>query len=263
MEESFGLHEAVVVPDTLGVPEIVAQQVATAAASYLARILRSGGILGVSGGSTLAQVARALHGPRPDDLTVVQLIGQTAFGHGSATSMLNDYDVTRSFAQALGARYQLLLAPAFTEQQAIGEALRAEPMVRQTLETGRRATVAIVGIGALDRTSHLVHAGLLAFEDMQRLAAQGVVGEIGTRFFDIDGQPRGAEFEQRAVGVSLDDLRACPLVIGVAYGEHKARSILGALCGGYVKVLVTDEETAQHVLRLAGADFPVGDQTHP
>jgi deoxyribonucleoside regulator len=251
LEESFDLQEAIVVPDTLGVPSGEGQQVADAAATYLSRILRSGDVIGVSGGTTLARVARALRGFRARDLTVVQLIGQTAIGHDTPVSLLNDYDVTRSFANALGARFYPLPAPAFTEQRAIGEALRAEPMVRQILETGRRANVAVVGIGAIGASSHLVQGSLLTVEDTQCLVTEGAVGEICARFFDIDGCARGAAFEQRIIGVTLRDLQACPVVVGIAYGEHKVPSIVGALRSHAVKVLITDEETARHVLRLA------------
>ncbi len=39
-------------------------------------------------------------------------------------------------------------------------------------------------------------------------------------------------------------------VVGVAGGEAKAEAILGALRGGYVNVLVTDDATARKVLAL-------------
>jgi deoxyribonucleoside regulator len=261
LEEVFGLQEAVVVPDALGLPEGVGQQVASAAATYLNRVLRPGGILGVSGGTTVAQVARALHGYGAVDLTVVQLIGQLAFGEGATALMLDDFEVTRSFAKALDARYQLLLAPAITEQWELGAALRAEPMVRQTLELARQANVAVVGIGSIGPTSHIVQAGRLTADDMSRLAAEGVVGEVCARFFDSEGRPCGATFDQRATGITLDDLRACPLVIAVAYGQHKARSIQGALRSGCLNVLITDEDTAAGVLRLAGAPLPLGEMS--
>ena len=50
------------------------------------------------------------------------------------------------------------------------------------------------------------------------------------------------------VGISLEQLRALDGVIGVAGGEEKVPAILGALRGGYLNVLITDEATAQAVL---------------
>jgi DNA-binding transcriptional regulator LsrR (DeoR family) len=53
------------------------------------------------------------------------------------------------------------------------------------------------------------------------------------------------------VALELGHVRAVPLVIGVASGKHKAAAILGAVRGGYVKVLVTDDVTAKEVLAQA------------
>lgn len=53
------------------------------------------------------------------------------------------------------------------------------------------------------------------------------------------------------VALDLAQLRAVPLVVGVACGRQKAAAILGAVRGGYVKSLVTDDATALAVLALA------------
>jgi hypothetical protein len=53
------------------------------------------------------------------------------------------------------------------------------------------------------------------------------------------------------IAIDLGQLRAVPLVIGVACGKQKAAAILGAARGGYVKSLVTDDVTATEVLALA------------
>jgi hypothetical protein len=37
-------------------------------------------------------------------------------------------------------------------------------------------------------------------------------------------------------------------VVGVSAGQQKSRSVLGALRGGYLDVLVTDQTVAQYVL---------------
>ena len=79
----------------------------------------------------------------------------------------------------------------------------------------------------------------------------GAVGEICTRFFDVDGRPCVTALDRRMVALDLQHLRAIPLVIGVACGKQKAAAILGAVRGGYVKSLVTDDVTATEVLAAA------------
>ena len=50
------------------------------------------------------------------------------------------------------------------------------------------------------------------------------------------------------MSTSLEDLRMLENVIGVAGGLSKVDAILAALRGGYVDILITDEETAQALL---------------
>jgi DNA-binding transcriptional regulator LsrR (DeoR family) len=80
----------------------------------------------------------------------------------------------------------------------------------------------------------------------------GAVGEICSKFFDAAGEPCVTSLDRRMVALDLKQLRAVPLVVGVAYGEQKATAILAAVRGRYVKSLVTDDVTAATVLTLAG-----------
>ncbi len=57
----------------------------------------------------------------------------------------------------------------------------------------------------------------------------------------------------RRIGIDLADLTQIPKVTGVAGGLHKVDAILGALRGGFLDVLVTNELTALRLLELEGA----------
>jgi DNA-binding transcriptional regulator LsrR (DeoR family) len=103
-------------------------------------------------------------------------------------------------------------------------------------------------VGTVDLDSFLYHAGYsdeLGIEGLQRL---GAVGDVLGHFFDADGQPVPNPIEERLMALSLDELGGIPTVICAAGGLSKVPSILGALRGGYVSVLITDEETALAML---------------
>jgi DNA-binding transcriptional regulator LsrR (DeoR family) len=51
------------------------------------------------------------------------------------------------------------------------------------------------------------------------------------------------------IGVTFDDLRSVPTVIGLAGGAGKARGVLAALRTGVIDVAVLDAELATEVLR--------------
>jgi len=58
------------------------------------------------------------------------------------------------------------------------------------------------------------------------------------------------DINRRVIGIRLDALPKIDTVIGVAGGSRKGQAILGALRGGYAKVLITDDQAAHKVLAL-------------
>jgi DNA-binding transcriptional regulator LsrR (DeoR family) len=55
------------------------------------------------------------------------------------------------------------------------------------------------------------------------------------------------------MAITLEELRKIPLRIGVTSGKEKAMPILGAINGKYINSLITDEETANELLKLGKA----------
>jgi len=76
----------------------------------------------------------------------------------------------------------------------------------------------------------------------------GAVGDMLGEWFDANGRIVSAATSSRRIGLGLDRLREMPNVVGVAGGRHKAEAVLGAIRGGFLKVLVTDENTAEELL---------------
>jgi DNA-binding transcriptional regulator LsrR (DeoR family) len=57
---------------------------------------------------------------------------------------------------------------------------------------------------------------------------------------------------QRLIALRPDEIRRCDRVIAVAAGQEKIGPIRSVLSGGYVSMLVTDEETATTLLQPDG-----------
>ena len=51
----------------------------------------------------------------------------------------------------------------------------------------------------------------------------------------------------------LDNIRRIPDKIGIASGEKKAVSVIGAIKGGFINILVTDAECAKRLLKYSEA----------
>lgn len=122
--------------------------------------------------------------------------------------------------------------------------------VRQVLDGGKSCDKALVGIGDVTSSASLIAAGALTEKDMEELKRLGAVGDIMSRFFNIEGIPIQHSITDRVISVSLEDLKQVPLRIGCTAGMEKSSTILGALRGGYINALVTDEQTAHETLRF-------------
>ena len=84
--------------------------------------------------------------------------------------------------------------------------------------------------------------------DLQRLEKEGAVGDICSHVIDFDGNICDSELDARTLAIPLDVIKKKKYRIGVAQGFSKADSLCGALRGGIINVLVTNEETAERML---------------
>jgi len=251
LESELGLREAVVV-NTGGVPGgLGLSSIAAAASDYLLRVLKPGDVLGVSGGETLSVIAELMPANAVDGVTVVQL--GTAVADLGDRAAFSSAEVALHVAHKLGSMTRLVLIPVpfLLDSETIRDALLRDTGVRRAMARLASCTVAVVGIGGLERQPGRRQVLPVTEEDLTELRNVGAVGEICTRFYDAHGYPCTTSLDRRIVAVELGEFRSVPLVIGVAAGEQKAPAILGAVRGGYAKSLVTDDTTAKEVLALA------------
>ena len=246
MKELFRLSQVIVVP-TGDTPEATVLHLGRAAADLLQSLLDNGMSIGMSWGSSLYHMVRQFRSARQMDIEVIQLLG----GTGACDLQTDGLELAKALAQKLGARCGVLEAPLIVQSKSLKDLLVQEPRISRVLKKAEEVDIALVGIGSnYYETSALVRAGFLSQEESQHLLARGVVGDVCGRQIDIDGNVCEIDINQRVIGIELDKLKRIPEVIGVAAGTQKAEAILGTLRGGYMNVLVTDEETSMKILSL-------------
>ncbi len=246
--QRFGLASVYILRSRTVPSERKLQRIASLAAAHLESRLRPDLILGLSWGTGVFETVEALRRHILPSLRVVQFIGAVSSGNLS----IDGPEVARLAAMKLGAEYRYLNAPLIVPTQALCESLLSQPSVIETLALARQSDIAVVGIGSTDATvSSLLRAGYLTPDELNAVAATGAVGDVCARHFDIEGYELDIDINRRVVGLSMADLRVVPEVVGVARGIRKATAILGALRGQLIDVLVTDDDTAREVLRLA------------
>jgi deoxyribonucleoside regulator len=133
----------------------------------------------------------------------------------------------------------------------------ANAMLSQALMMARQADIYVVGIGSLESDLVYTRFGLVGQDELRDLSGRAV-GDICGRFFDINGQEQPSAFSERIVGIELGDLKRARIAIGAAGGPDKVAPLLGAIRGGLVNVLISDEQTTNHILALDDAYPPTG-----
>jgi len=83
---------------------------------------------------------------------------------------------------------------------------------------------------------------------VRAFAEQGAVGDMLGEWYDVEGRVVETDWSRRRLGVALDELRELDNVVGVAGGVEKVDAIRGAIAGGLIDALVTDEPTATALL---------------
>ncbi len=247
LKETFGLKEALVLVSPKQETALLSE-LGQLAARYLENILKPNSTLAICLGQTTFEVVNAIRPNYQAHLKVVQAIG-------SMPGALHRHDssaLVRQFAEKVGGEALYLSSPPIADSPASAQVIRNQRDIKHTLETAKSAEVALIGIGNLDaQTSIFVRSKVLSGIELKTLMDEGAVGDIAWRIFDKNGHLHPGSFNERIIGLSLDDLKTIPMTIAVAGGIEKAKAMLGALNSGAVNVLCTDDKAAKEVLELS------------
>ncbi|MGP2440413.1 sugar-binding transcriptional regulator [Streptomyces sp. JW3] len=244
--ERYGLRDAVVV-EVEGAGVDVIPALAAATATYLDTTLKGGDVIGVSSWSaTLLESVKVM---RAKTSSVAQEVVQMVGGSGSPEVQLHATRLTSRLAELTGARPVFAPSAALVGSLELRDLLFQEPAMLEAMRAWSRLTLAVLGIGSLDPSPLLRRSGnAITAEDQRRLRALGAVGDVCARYFDAEGVPVEAPFNDRLIGIDPDDLRAVERRIGVAGGKEKVSAVRGAVRGGWINVLITDVEVARDLL---------------
>jgi deoxyribonucleoside regulator len=250
LAQRLGLRAVFVAPARVPDAAAASRVAALLAAQVAPRFLPAQGTIGMSGGYTVAQLARALEPLPGKDLTVIPLQGNWSEG---GLHLHND-QVVREAATQLGARALSLPVPMLLERADTRDALLHDRSVRSVTDRWSELQVAIVGIGSPPggaASEYVSVMGQLPPGTQAELRRQGVAGDMCAHMFDIHGRFIEHEATSRTLNIPIEQLQQVPCVIAVAGGVNKASSLLGATRSGVPHVLITDQLAGEQLVSLA------------
>jgi DNA-binding transcriptional regulator LsrR (DeoR family) len=248
--KAFGTRAAVVVPRRRGQSPVAVVAEATARL-FEERVSRIGSV-GLSWGNTVDRFVEQVElEPINPGLVICPLVGGLPSEAGPAgnTSL-------EQLAEKCGAMSFRFESPAVVESRETWAAMNRESTILRAIERAAEVEAALVGIGSygVHNSRRVVAAMQLSEEESAQLAGQSPAGDICGRYYDLHGRPIGLPTSERVIGITLDQLREVPEVIGLAGGVEKAPGVVGALRTGVLRSIILDEDLASAVLNLAGAE---------
>lgn len=240
IEAAFDLKQVLVVPTRDLNQGLVYSTVGKAAANFIMKTMRQAERIGVSWGNTLFHVVKEFPFEKKENLKIVPLVG----GMGNDRTEIHANQIAYELSKKLGIKCESLYAPAVVETEELRDQVVRLPHIATVLEEGKRIDMALVGIGNPFAMSTMEQIGYLNQDVLQELKSMNAVADINSRFIDRDGELCRHPINNKVIGIELEHLKNVKIVIGIAVGLHKIDSILAALKGKYLHILITDELTA-------------------
>ncbi|WP_217576531.1 sugar-binding transcriptional regulator [Mesorhizobium sp. GbtcB19] len=234
--EGLGLRDAAIV-------ETPAAGALTALAAPLGGLLKqaelsAGSVVAIGWGRAIREVIRAGLPRIPGVLTVAATGGMQ---QQAPHFQINEF--VRLAAEEFGGTPHFIHAP-YLPSSELREVFLADAAIHDAVALWDRTDIAIVGVGL----PHAINAPEASAATLSEQALVQAAGDVLRHYFDADGALISWEGESRMIAMSPDQLRAVPLVIGVASGPEKAKAIIGAARARLISALVTDTKTAQAIL---------------
>lgn len=239
--------EHVVVAKTLSSKLETLREVGKAAAKELTAEMKPGMTLGISWGKNVRMTASYLKKRIIKDMKIVELFGAVSYDLDE-TDMLS---IGRSISSKVGGKLYPLPSPIYINDPLARKAVKETPLIRNTINMIENCDLIITGIGAIESDSLQTLWDNYVEKDMkEKIITSGGVGFICAHFFDKNGKFLDIDVNENVIGIKTETIPKKRVIV-VASGSQKAKSILAALRGGYINILVSDEETLKLVLEYA------------
>jgi DNA-binding transcriptional regulator LsrR (DeoR family) len=245
IKNTYKLKDVIVVSTDGLAPEMVKKAVGQAGSYYLSKNFGDTKQIGISWGTTLSELVKEYPFEQREEVNIVPLVG----GIGTHHVEIHANQLAYELARKMNGTCSYLYAPAIVETQELKDYLLEIPDIAMVLEKGKIVDIALISIGNPYTGSTMRALGYLQDDDLQQFRQMGVVGDIASRFFDKWGDVINHPFNDKVIGLALEQLKQIKNVIAVVEGTHKIESLSAALKGEYIDVLIIDEQSASILIK--------------
>ncbi|MFD1780872.1 sugar-binding transcriptional regulator [Fredinandcohnia salidurans] len=239
IKKKYNLKDIIIVPTS---NQKNVESLTIAAAQYIEDRITSDTMLSIGYGEAVSRTLGHLRISTKYKVTFVSLSGGVKFYMPTAIDTRSDYYTNPNY------NHYIVPSPLIVSSKNIAEHLRKEQSVSKILDMIPYTNLTVIGIGALNDRATLIKEGYFNTNDFEILKSKGAVGDLLCQFYDINGNVLDLDFHKQLISTEIDVLKSLNHVVAVAGGLEKKDAIIGALKGGYIDVLITDEAVAQGLI---------------
>lgn len=230
----YNLHDVISVPVIDGVQQNeINESIARATAMYIADQLEDNRFINMGYGDTPNRTLNHLANIVQEPISCISLTGGV------------NYYLPNIKSNIFNAQLYLIPSPLIVSSEEMVNALSDESSVQDIQRMRDSSAFSVIGIGSMSDNATILQSGIATRNDFLYMKSQGIVGDVLNHFIDKNGDIIYTDFEKRLVSTPLEKIKSMRNVVGVAGGKNKIAAIKAALKGGYLDILITDEETAK------------------
>lgn len=237
--DKYKLDDIYIVPSS---NQDTVDSITIAAAQYIEDRVTNDTMISIGYGEAVSKTLGHLNISAKYKVAFVSLSGGVKFYMPTAIDQSSDYYTNPNYS------HYIIPSPLIVSSENLATNLMNEKSVNSILEMVPYSNLTVIGIGALNEGATLIKEGLLSIKDIEIFKSKGAVGDLLNQFYDIDGNLLDLSLHKRLISTEINLLKSLNHVVAVAGGLDKKEAIIGALKGGYINVLITNEDIAYSLL---------------
>ncbi|WP_422122769.1 sugar-binding transcriptional regulator [Planococcus sp. X10-3] len=240
LKQHLGISDVIVVPLDSDKAISVKNQIGKETARLLEQHFAAQPNVAVTGGSTMAAIAKELKGEK--SYPALKFIAARG---GLGEDVLHQANtIASAFAGKTGGSFKTLYLPDHLSEEAYTMMMK-EPLIKEMMDLYEQTDLVVHGIG---NAQEMAVRRQSTSEEVEKITEGGAVSEAFGYYFDAEGN---VVYRIRSAGIQLEQVQKAPAIIAVAGGRSKAMAILSYFKNAPKQtVLVTDEGAAREILEL-------------
>lgn len=224
----------------------LARSLADGAGEVLNDLVKNNNNIGIGWGRTLSNVNIESNIKYPEK-TFVSLLG----GYGNVSIDMHSNQITAKISEQYGSKAMVLLAPSIVENKKFKDIIINEGSIKEVFDMYKKLDCAITSLGnPADDNATIYKSGYFKDEDLKELKDRDICCDIvSSLFLNREGKEENLEILDRIIGINGKEFKKIPTKVVAAGGENKMFAIYLALINGYVNKIITDENTANYLLK--------------